>query len=131
MTQHFTVTELAFGRQKGTNPRESVCILADIRDQSKPASVQVWSYGKEKIVNLPRSVLKVHTPRSVKWWAISLPRWLADREGLWGGEPAAIGGDAERAEAESIIALKNRTILRPGQRMTGSTGMARSSNAGT
>ncbi|MDB5618538.1 hypothetical protein [Tardiphaga sp.] len=126
---HFTVSELAFGSRG--DPKESVCILADVRDQSRPASVQVYSYGKEKIINLPRSIMTVHTPRATHWWAVSIPRWLVDKEGLWGGEPAADPGDAERIAASRIIKFENRDVMRPGDRTHSGGSMGRMSNAGS
>lgn len=129
--ERYSVSELARGKDRG-HPNETVCILADIRNQSRPASLQIWSYGLEKVVSLPRKLIRNHTHEAQRWAAVSAPRWLVNKERLWGG-PATpyvprddnctdmktlqmAREDGERDVAEYVIKRENRHTLRPGER---------------
>jgi len=118
--ERYSVSQIARGRDYGA-PHETVCILADVR-VNDPArkSVQVWSYGRKRIVNLPRSLIRNHTHEAQHWAAISLPRWLVNKELLWDEPEAAEGVDAEpnseRRTAEYVVGRENKYVLRPGQR---------------
>jgi hypothetical protein len=126
----YSVSELARGKDRG-HPMETVCILADIRNNSRPASLQIWSYGLEKVVSLPRKLIRNHTHEAQRWAAISAPRWLVNKERLWGGPatphvprsdyctdmktPQMSREDGERDVAEYVINRENRHIKRPGE----------------
>jgi hypothetical protein len=67
-----------------------VCLLLDIRGQARPNSLQVFSYSKNRVINLPRrrrdgrDLIRIETPEAKRWAAVSVPRWLANSEGLHG-----------------------------------------------
>jgi hypothetical protein len=129
----YSVSELARGKDRG-HPMETVCILADIRNNSRPASLQIWSYGLEKVVSLPRKLIRNHTHEAQRWAAISAPRWLVNKERLWGGPPGQhiertdysmdmqtptmAREHGERTTAEYVIRRENEYVRRPGQRMS-------------
>ncbi|UFS77187.1 hypothetical protein LPB73_07365 [Tardiphaga sp. 37S4] len=118
--QRYSVSELARGKDRG-HPTETVCILADVRtNNSERKSIQVWSYGRNKIANLPRSLIRNHTHEAQHWAAISMPRWLVNKELLWDEPHPAEGEDAaansERRTAEYVVGRENKYVLRPGQR---------------
>lgn len=60
-----------------------ICVLCDVRGQARRASIQVWSHSKKQTISLPRSLVKIETPDARRWMAISMPRWLMNREGIW------------------------------------------------
>lgn len=114
--EYYTVTELAFGDPGPRN--EPICILADIRgDDPNRKSIQIWSYGHGKVINLPRSkILRNFTPGAKAWAAITVPRWLVNAERLWGGPTEPNGEDGERRIAEYVVDRENKYTRRPGQR---------------
>ena len=102
-----------------------ICVLCDVRGQARPASIQVWSHSNKKIVDLPRSRVKIETPDARRWMAISMPRWLMNREALWYAPepvmndfcranstdirtPQQIVDDAERSIAQYEVTRANR-----------------------
>ena len=114
-----------------------VCLLLDIRGQARAHSLQVYSYSKSKVVNLPRSQIKIETENAKRWAAVSVPRWLAQREGLHGKPdlppvmsafcrehctdmrtPQMIRDDGERKLAEYIVDQQNRYRRLPGERLS-------------
>lgn len=113
-----------------------ICLLLDIRGQARAYSLQVFSYSKGAVVNLPRSQIKIETENAKRWAAVSVPRWLAQREGLYGKPelPAVVTGfclaktgdtrtaiqkrdDAERSLAQYVVDERNKYRLLPGQRL--------------
>lgn len=117
-----------------------VCLLLDIRGQARPNSLQVFSYSKGCVVNLPRfqrdgrPMIRIDTPDAKRWAAVSVPRWLAQREGLYGKpdlppippgfcrehstdmrSPQMILEEAERAIAEWRVSENNKYRRLPGQ----------------
>jgi hypothetical protein len=119
-----------------------VCLLLDIRGQARPNSLQVFSYSKGRVVSLPRrrrdgrDLIRIETPDAKRWSAISLPRWLAQAEGLYGKPelppimsgfcreftteirtPQMIRDDAERELAQYIVDRENKYRKLPGQRL--------------
>jgi hypothetical protein len=124
-----------------------VCLLLDIRGQARPNSLQVFSYSLGKIVDLPtgaykngprrgRKIIRNETPDAKRWAAVSVPRWLAQAEGLYGRPqlPPIISGfcreftpdtrsdqekrdDGERELAQYIVDRENRYRRLPGQRL--------------
>lgn len=113
--QRYSVTELARGRSRGS-PKDMICILADVRGV-RPASLQVWCETTQKVVNLPRSLMRIQTIHAKRCFAISLPRWLVDKEHLW-TEPK-FEGDCDPAEinlAKYAATSENRYVQMPGQR---------------
>jgi hypothetical protein len=119
-----------------------VCLLLDIRGQARAQSLQVFSYSKGRVVNLPRRqrngrpIIKIETPEAKRWAAVSVPRWLALAEGLYGKPdlppimtefcrehctdmrtPEMIRDEGERALAQYIVDRENRYRRLPGQRL--------------
>lgn len=109
-----------------------VCLLLDVRGQAREHSVQVYSYGKKRVVSIPRKLIQLETPENKRWSAISVPRWLANREGLHGHprlDPVMPGfcrdkqgvsltaEDAEREMAQWVVNHKNKYRRLPGQRL--------------
>ena len=119
-----------------------VCLLLDVRGKVSPYSLLIWSYGKNKLVKLSyryrngRELIRDETPEAQRWAAVSVPRWLANREGLYGKPnlspvmagfcrdlctdmrtPRMIHDDGERELAEFIVSEKNRYRKLPGQRL--------------
>ncbi len=119
-----------------------VCLLLDIRGQARPNSLQVFSYSKGRMVSLPRKrrdgreLIRNETPDARRWAAVSVPRWLAQAEGLYGKSnlppvmpefcresctdmrtPQMVRDDAERALAEYVVSQQNRYRKLPGQRL--------------
>ena len=111
-----------------------VCLLLDIRGRARENSLQVYSYAQRKVVNLPRRMIVIETPDAKRWAAISVPRWLINREALWGGPnlapvmsgfcrahsydmrtPAMIRDEGERALAEFICGQQNKYRRLPGE----------------
>jgi hypothetical protein len=112
-----------------------VCLLLDVRGNAREFSIQVYSPGKKRVVNLPRKAVQVETPDNKRWTAISVPRWLANTEGLYGNpdlHPVPTGfclaktgdtrtdqqkqDDAERSMAQWVVDHKNKYKRLPGQR---------------
>lgn len=110
-----------------------ICVLCDVRGQARQASIQVWSHSKKQTVSLPRSLVKIETPDAKRWMAISMPRWLMNREALWYAPepvmsgfcranstdmrtPHQIADDAERAIAQYEIDRINRYRRTPDNR---------------
>lgn len=113
-----------------------ICLLLDVRGQARDATIQVYSYGKGKIVSIPRKVIKIETEGAMRWAAVTVPRWLANAEGLHGKpEFAAVPAgfslaklgdtrsqqqkrdDAERSLAQYIVDQQNKYRRLPGQRL--------------
>jgi hypothetical protein len=113
-----------------------ICLLLDIRGQARVQSLQVWSYGWKRVVNIPRGRIKIETENAKHWAAVSVPRWLAQREGLYGGpqlQPLPTGfclaktvdtrtdnekrDDAERSLAQFVVDQQNKFRRLPGQRL--------------
>jgi hypothetical protein len=117
-----------------------VCLLLDIRGQARPNSLQVFSYSKGRVVSLPRrrrdgrEIVRIETPNAKRWAAVSVPRWLALAEGLYGKPelppvmtdfcrehstdmrtPQMIRDDAERSLAQYVVESENRYRKLPGQ----------------
>jgi hypothetical protein len=103
----------------------------DVRGDAREHSLQVYSYGKKQVVNLPRKLIKVETEGANRWAAITVPRWLANREGLHGNPdhaPVMPGfcrdkqgvkltpEDAEREMAQWVVDNQNRYRRRQGER---------------
>jgi hypothetical protein len=119
-----------------------VCLLLDLRGQARQSSLQVFSYSKGRVVNLPRrrrdgrELVRIETPTAKRWAAVSVVRWLANAEGLWGKPqlppvmsgfcreyctdmrtPQMIRDDGERELAQSVVDYANRYRKLPGQRL--------------
>lgn len=114
-----------------------VCLLLDVRGQARPNSLQVFSYSKGRVVSLPRrrrdgrEIVRIETPNAKRWSAVSVPRWLATAEGLYGKPqfptrdnpdysanmytPQMRTDEHERCLAEYIISVENRYRRLPGQ----------------
>lgn len=130
-----------------------VCLLLDIRGQARDNSIQVFSYSKGRVVSLPRrrrdgrELIRIETPDAQRWAAVSVPRWLANSEGLYGKPdlPPVMSGfcrqrapdnrtvdmvreDAERDIAELIVSQMNRYRRLPGQRLANFKGDRRNAN---
>lgn len=118
---------------------DTLCLLLDVRGQSRPQSLQVWSYAKQKVVSLPRSLIRMQTPNAKRWHAVMVPRWLMTREGLYHAherEPSAVAqesivdtrtrqercDDAERSLAQTVCDMENRYRRLPGQYFVGRAG---------
>lgn len=99
-----------------------ITLLVDVRGQAQERSIRVWSPGKKKAINLPRSLIQIHNDEFRRWAAVSLPRWLANDRGLHGAtvEPYNKADEAEQRLAkwkmENVIATRRfderRAILR-------------------
>lgn len=126
---------VALARQTryAANREGTICVLCDVRGQARPASIQVWSHTRGKVTSLPRSLIKIETPDSKRWLAISMPRWLMNREALWySPEPVMpafcresapetrthqqIVDDAERSIAQYAVERANRYRRTPDNR---------------
>lgn len=114
-----------------------VCLLLDVRGQASPYSLRVWSYSKNKAVNLAyryrdgRELTRNETPTAKRWCAVSVPRWLANKEGLYGKPqfpprdnhdfssnmytPQQRRDIAERDIAEYVVGRENKYRRLPGQ----------------
>lgn len=118
-----------------------VCLVLDVRSRARPNFIQVFSYTKGKTVNLPyrrrdgRDLIRLETPDAKRWAAISVPRWLANKEALHGKpiQPPEHTGftaqfhedtrthqqkrdDHEREMAQFVVDRENRHRLTPGKR---------------
>lgn len=110
-----------------------ICVLCDVRGQARRASIQVWSHSKKQTISLPRSLVKIETPDARRWMAISMPRWLMNREALWCAPEPVMSGfcranshdtrtpqqivdDAERSIAQYEVTLANRYRRTPDNR---------------
>ena len=51
-----------------------ICLLLDVRGQAREHSLQVWSYGKRRVVSIPRKVIRIETPDNQRWLAVTVPR---------------------------------------------------------
>lgn len=115
---------------------DMLCLLLDVRGNARPQSLQVWSYAKGKVVNLPRSLIRMETPNAKRWHAVTVPRWLMTREGLYhphdrvmtdfcrGAAPDERSeqekrDDAEKSLAQTACDMSNRYRRLPGQRIIG------------
>jgi hypothetical protein len=124
-----------------------VCLLLDIRSQARPNSLLVFSYSKGRVVSLPtgayksgpkagRAIIRNETPNAKRWAAVSVPRWLANSEGLYGKPnlppvmsefcrehctdmrtPQMKQDDAERALAQYVVDHENKYRKLPGERL--------------
>lgn len=139
MTSAVKQTRYAADRDK------MVCLLLDIRGRAREHTIQVFSYSKGRIVNLPRryrngvragqDAIRIETPEAKRWAAVSVPTWLANAEGLYGKPalpPLQTGftqqfhednrtdqekrDDAERSLAQFVVDRENRYRRLPGQR---------------
>lgn len=124
-----------------------ICLLLDVRGQASPYNLLVWSYGKNAAVKLSykyrngKPMIRNETPESKRWCAVSVPRWLANKEGLHGKPdlPAVETefcrashedtrteqqkrDDHERSLAQFVVDHQNKYTKLPGQRW----GMAKS-----
>lgn len=124
-----------------------VCLVLDVRGQARATSLQVFSYSKGLVVNLPRrarngrELVRVETPEAKRWAAVSVPRWLANAEGLYGKPPlpALVSGfcreaapdlrtqqqkmdDGERELAQYVVDQANKYRRLPGQTLQGGKG---------
>jgi hypothetical protein len=125
------------------NQDRNICMLLDVRGNARDLTLQVWSPGEGKIVNLPRFEFGTRTPRITnhtpdhqRWCAITVPAWYRKRYGLYGYNlPPVMSGfcrlhapdhrtvemvreDAERDISEYIISQQNRYRRLPGQRLS-------------
>lgn len=130
-----------------------VCLLLDVRSRARPNYIRVFSYTKGELVNLPyrrrdgRDLIKIDTPDAKRWAAISVPRWLANKEALHGKPdlPDVMSNfcrqqtvdtrtdqeqrdDAERALAQYVVDRENRYRRLPGQHITSVKGDRRNAN---
>lgn len=113
-----------------------ICLLLDVRGQAREHSLQVYSYGKRRVVSIPRKVIRIETDGAKRWAAVTVPRWLANAEGLHGFPdlPPVMSGfcrqhtvddrtdiqkrdDAERELAQFVVDQANRFRRLPGQRL--------------
>lgn len=113
-----------------------ICLLLDVRGQAREQSLQVWSYGKRRVVSIPRKLIRIETEHAKRWAAVTVPRWLANVEGLHGRpdlHPVMSGfcrqqavdtrtdiekrDDAERSLAQFVVDQANKYRRLPGQRM--------------
>lgn len=125
------MTALARQTRYASDREGKLCVLCDVRGQARPASIQVWSHSKGAIVNLPRRLITIETPNYKRWVAISMPRWLMNREALWYAPPPVmsefcrhhsqemrmpqmIADDGERSIAQYIVERNNRYRRTPG-----------------
>ncbi len=107
-----------------------ICLLLDVRGQARERTLEVYSYGKGKVVSIPRKVINIETS-GTRWAAVTVPRWLANAEGLHGRPdlpPVATGflrekqgiqltaDDAERSLAQYVVDQQNRNRRVHGQR---------------
>jgi len=110
-----------------------VCLLVDVRGRARENSLQVYSYGQGRVVSLPRKLIRDETPNAKRWGAVSVPRWLINREGLWSPNlppvmsafcrehsydmrtPQMIRDEGERGIAEWIVSDRNKYRRLPGQ----------------
>jgi hypothetical protein len=124
-----------------------ICLLLDVRGQAREHSLQVYSYGKRKVVSIPRKMIRLETEGVKRWAAVTVPRWLANAEGLHGRPelPPVMSGfcrdrmvdtrtdtekrdDAERALAEYIVDQENKYRQSPGRRLANFKGDRRNAN---
>lgn len=109
-----------------------ICLLLDVRGQARDRTIEVYSYGKKKVVSIPRKCIRIETEGAKRWAAITVPRWLANVEGLHGRpdlQPVMSGfcrdkqqvkltqDDAERELAQFVVDQQNRYRRLPGQRL--------------
>ena len=107
-----------------------ICLLLDVRGQARDRTIQVYSYGKKKVVSIPRKCIRIETEGAKRWAAVTVPRWLANVEGLHGRpdlQPVMSGfcrdkqgikltrDDAERELAQFVVDQQNRHRRLPGQ----------------
>jgi len=114
-----------------------ICLLLDVRGQAREHSLQVYSYGKRKVVSIPRKMIRLETEGVKRWAAVTVPRWLANAEGLHGRPelPPVMSGfcrdrtvdtrteiekrdDAERALAQYVVDQENKYRRLPGQHIS-------------
>lgn len=124
-----------------------ICLLLDVRGQARERTLEVWSYGKQKVVHLPRSLIKIETENAKRWAAVSVPRWLANDRGLYGSPglpplmsgftrehctdmrtPQMIRDEGERELAQYVVDQQNRYRRLPGQRLHTPKGDRRNAN---
>jgi len=124
-----------------------ICLLLDVRGQAREHSLQVYSYGKRKVVSIPRKMIRLETEGVKRWAAVTVPRWLANAEGLHGMPelPPVMSGfcrdrtvdtrtdiekrdDAERALAQYVVDQENKYRPSPGRRLTNFKGDRRNAN---
>lgn len=92
----------------------TICLLLDVRNQSKPNSIQVWSYSKRKLVSLGRfyttgarrglPMAEIVSQGTKRWCAVNVPKWMAAREGLYGrpqGTTHTFGRDGSASDART------------------------------
>lgn len=131
------MTSAATRTRHASNTDGMVCLLLDVRGRARANTIQVFSYSKGRVVSLPagnyrsgpktgRPIIRNETPNAHRWAAISVPRWLAVAEGLYGKPdlppvmnafcrehctdmrtPQMIRDDAERALAQFIVDRAN------------------------
>lgn len=116
---------LARSTKYAQNRDAMICVLCDVRGQARATSIQIWSYSKKQVVSLPRSLVRLETPGTKRWMAISMPRWLMNREALWYAPTPVMSGfcranstdtrtpqqaadDAERSIAQDATERANR-----------------------
>ena len=109
-----------------------ICLLLDVRGQARDRTIEVYSYGKRKVVSIPRKCIRIETEGTKRWAAVTVPRWLANVEGLHGRpdlHPVMSGfcrdklgvkltqDDAERELAQFVVDQQNRFRRLPGQHL--------------
>ncbi len=126
-----------------------VCFLLDVRGRASQHYLRVWSYSKNKEIDLPyryrgKVLTRDETPESKKWAAVSVVRWLANKETLWTKPklPALVPefcrqsapdlrteqekiDDGERALAQYVVDQANKYLTLPGQHLQDGKGDAR------
>lgn len=132
----------AFRTKYAADPDGMVCLLLDIRGNARDRTLQVFSYGKGEIVNLPRfkygtrePQIVIETPNAKRWAAVTVPRWYRNKYGLFGGPaqepvmsgfcrehctdmrtPQMVRDEGERELALYVVSRENRYRRMPGQR---------------
>ena len=96
------------------------CVLLDVRCQTRPASLQVWSKPKRMIVNLPRKdrdgfpIIEIISRDFKRWAAVDLPQWLIKRERLE-DDGSESGDDSEWRLAKYEVDYANKYRRLPGK----------------
>jgi hypothetical protein len=118
-----------------------ICLLLDIRGQARDRTLQVFSYGKNEVVSIPRfrwesrvPQIVIETPHAKRWAAVTVPRWYRNKYGLFNPPLAQVVSgfcqqnsidtrtdqekrdDSERSLAQYVVDRENRYRRLPGQK---------------
>jgi hypothetical protein len=119
-----------------------ICLLLDVRGQARDRTLQVFSYGMNEVVSIPRfkwdsriPLITIETPQAKRWAAVTVPRWYRNKYGLFEPPLAPVMSgfcrqnivdaradhekrdDAERSLAQYVVDSENKYRRLPGQHL--------------